>query len=242
MYILDFLFFLNYNDHIKARRDKMLGYFSTVSGFSNETSSNILKQLIHTYPDAPSSQMRSWEVLIDDIKTSSSFHKLPPSAIISLEFSLCVENMSVDLLISGTTDYDENTAFIIEAKQWSDDYIYSHSFSNYRESDELLHPQTQVYHHYKSLKDYISITPEITHIIPFVYMRNASNDGCVHLCEVNPDTMSKDISIYNNIDEIFDMIADNLSGHTLLTVDSFRDAIYFPSLSIIDSMNAIITH
>lgn len=219
----------------------MRGYISTVRDFLNETPQAVVQQLLNTYPEASASQIRSWEVLINDIKSSSSFCKICPSAVISLELSLFVENMSVDLLISGTAFSNDNIAFLIESKQWGDEYMHEHRLSAYRETDALLHPQVQVYHHYLSFRDYIHVVPSITQIYPFVYMRNASNEGCTYLKETNPDVITVDIPIFNNIDDIFDIIADNLANETLISADTLREATYSPSLSIIDSMNAIVT-
>ena len=118
----------------------MLGYISTIQDFSNKTTADIVQQLSHMYPDASASQIHSWEVLIDDVKASTSFLNIPNAAIIAFELSLFVENMSVDLVISGSTPTGESIAFLIESKQWGDDYIRGHRFSSYREADELLHP------------------------------------------------------------------------------------------------------
>lgn len=220
----------------------MLGYISTIQDFSNKSTADIVQQLSLMYPDASASQIRSWEVLIDDVKAAPSFQRIPGAAVLALELSLFVENMSVDLVIAGSTPTEETIAFLVESKQWGDDYIRGHRLSSYREHDELLHPQVQVHHHFLSFRDYIKIEPEITHILPFVYMRNASDEGCNLLCEKNPETSSADIPVFNSINDIFDIIADNLADVTALSVQSFDEATYCPSLSIIDAMNAIVTH
>ncbi|MBR2312418.1 MAG: DUF2075 domain-containing protein [Clostridia bacterium] len=219
----------------------MLGYISTIHDFLDHSNVEILQQLSQIYPEASDSQVHSWEVLIEDIKNSPAFSRIPDTAIIGLELSLFVENMSADLVIAGTTITGENIAFLIESKQWGDDYIQKHRFSSYRESNDLLHPQIQVHHHFLSFRDYIKIAPSISHIYPLVYMRNASQEGCDYLQKNNPDNSSKDILIFNNIDEIFDIAADNLARTTPLSVRSFNEATYYPSLSIIDAMNAIVT-
>ena len=220
----------------------MLGYISTIQDFSNKSTADIVQQLSIMYPDASASQIRSWEVLIDDVKAALSFQRIPGTAVLALELSLFVENMSVDLVIAGSTPTEETIAFLVESKQWGDDYIRDHRFSSYREHDELLHPQVQVHHHFLSFRDYIKVEPEITHIHPFVYMRNASDEGCDLLRERNPETSSADIPVFNSINDIFDIIADNLADVTALSVQSFDEATYCPSLSIIDAMNAIVTH
>ncbi len=219
----------------------MLGYISTIQDFSNTSTVDIVRQLSLMYPDASASQIHSWEVLIDDVKASPSFHRIPGAAVLALELSLFVENMSVDLVIAGSTPAEETIAFLIESKQWGDDYIRDHHFSSYREHGELLHPQVQVHHHFLSFRDYIKVEPEITHMLPFVYIRNASNEGCELIRKRNPGTAPTDIPVFNSINDILDIIADNLANTTALSVQSFNEATYCPSLSIIDAMNAIVT-
>lgn len=220
----------------------MLGYIATVQEFSHQSTADIVRQLAILYPNASASQNHSWEVLIDDIKASAAFRYIPDSAIIGLELSLFVENRSVDLVIAGSTPTKENIAFLIESKQWGDDYIRQHRFSDYRENDKLLYPQIQAHHYVVSLRDYIKTKPAITQICPFVYMRNASHEGCRLLRIEDSNTAAAAIPVLNSIHDIFDIIANELADTTALSVRSFREATYSPSVSIINAMHAIVTH
>ncbi len=193
------------------------------------------------YPDASASQIHSWEVLINDVKTAPSFGNIPDTAVIAFELALFVENMSADLVIAGSTPTGETVAFLIESKQWGDYYIRTNRYGTYRETNELLHPRVQVYHHFLALRDYIKTEPAISHIRPCVYMRNASEEGCTYLCRQDPNISSLEIPVFNNINEIFDIIANSLTDTTALSVRSFREATYCPSVSIIDAISAIVT-
>ena len=225
----------------KEKEVTMLGYIDTIKNFIETPSIEIIEFLTNTYPDASHSQIRSWEVLINDLKTSSELLKINSDTIIAIEYSLAVENMSIDLFWAGSSDGLENIIYIIEAKQWSDEYIYDNKFSTYREENKLLHPQVQVSRYVKAMKDYLSVGKLIHSFKPYVYIRNATTYGCKQLEEFNKDCTSTDIPVTNDLDSLLKNIQPLFTKVPSITINDFRNAIYYPSKSIIKSMESIVT-
>lgn len=217
----------------------MIGYITTFKDFINEKNDVIIKELIKQNPDADSSQIEAWKVLLDDIKTSTSITSICGDLLIGIEYHLPIENMGVDFFVCGKNNAGKNCLYIIESKQWNDSYIKTLKFSNYREFEKTLHPQLQVHRHYLAIKDYLSLGNCFDTITPILYVKNASIFG---LNVINESKYSiSSIKTSNNLSEILSVIDMNLKKGPSLSKKDFLDAEYYPSKGIISAMNSIVT-
>ncbi len=218
----------------------MVGYISTVKELLNTNNSDIIRCLTEKYPLAESSQIVSWETLLNDIKTSTAISNLPQDVIVSIEYSLPTDGMAIDLIIAGISSSGDRCAYIIESKQWNTQYITDATFCAYREPGKELHPQIQVSRHKLSFQDYLDIGTKYT-VSPFVYIRNSSFTSAQSLIEQNPWPSTRTIPIATNIDDIISIAAENLvSGDDDIAYD-LSNAQYCPSKEIIDAMSSIVT-
>lgn len=219
----------------------MLGYIDSIENFLKTPTQDIVSLLTKIYPEAHISQINSWYVLIDDIRSCAVINNFNNQVLIGIEYFLSVESMSIDAFFLGKDKRGENSLYIIESKQWSDEYINDNVFSKYREENKLLHPQLQVSRHKKAVKDYLDIGKKIKNITPFVFLRNATGDGCQSLYAKNDDADSLTIPISNNLNDILTFISSELQYDSEITVSQLQNATYYPSQGIIDSMKSIIT-
>ncbi len=218
----------------------MVGYISTVKELLDTSNSDIIRCLTEKYTSAEASQIGSWETLLNDIKTSAAVSKLPPNAVLSMEYSLPTDGMAIDLIIAGISSSGNKCAYIIESKQWNTQYITDATFCAYREPGKELHPQIQVSRHKLSFQDYLDIGRKYD-VSPFVYIRNSSFASAQSLIEQNPWPSTRTVPIVTNIDDIISIAAENLvSGNDEIVYD-LSNAQYCPSKEIIDAMSSIVT-
>ncbi len=218
----------------------MVGYISTVKEFLKTDSSDIIRYLTEIYHAAERNQIVSWEILLNNIKSSAAVSELPQDTVISVEYSLPTDEMAIDLIIAGTTALGERFAYIIESKQWDTQYITSADFSAHRELGRELHPQIQISRHKLSFKDYLDIGEEYT-VFPFVYIRNSTFNSAQSIIEKNHWSSTRDIPVVTNIDDIVSVAAKNIVSGGDGIVNDFSCAQYCPSKGVIDAMNAIVT-
>lgn len=217
------------------------GYIKEKSDFDKQSTESIVKSLKSMYPKADDKQVLSWKNLVDVIKQSEEFAKLPNDCVISIEYSLPTDNMAIDLLISLKNQCGEKYAFIIEAKQWGD--VYTHKkFLNKRsyKDNEEYHPQIQVSRYVMSFRDYLDCG-NTYNIKPFVYIQHASQDGIREIIDKNPDKTTNWIPCYNSIDKIIRKIKELTQKNPKSILKEIMDAEYKPSSAVIDAMQSIIT-
>lgn len=217
----------------------MQGYISDLKTFRKTSVEKIIDALGREYPDHSSSEERAWKQLIRDVKNSEKIKDLADDVVIAFEYSLPTDAMAIDLLLSG---YDKNgnmIAFIIESKQWDDEYIFHLKFSAYRESDTVLHPQVQICKHETSFSEYLDIGPEF-HLHPLVFIRNCTDAGMEHIKNNNPRP-DMNTPVYNNMEEILKQISSEIvkGGHEIK--DKLENAVFNVSKSIIESMSSLVS-
>lgn len=182
----------------------MRGYIDYVKIFRNKTSDEIVNKLKSYYKEAEQSQIDSWYELIRVLKSTNSLKDLPEDLIIAIEYSLPTDGMALDLMFIGSIGWKEY-AFILESKQWGDDYITGSKFSEFRGDDVLLYPQVQVHHHEISFRNYLNIGTRIAKVYPYVYLENATQIG-VDKALQNPDPNSKAIPVITDMNVFINKI------------------------------------
>lgn len=219
----------------------MLGYIKSIADFLNDDNICIVNQLEEFYPNSSDSQILAWKTLVNDLKVSIAKSNLVRDAIIAVEYELPTNGMGIDVLICGFDKNKKKICYIIESKQWNDDYIATHTFSNYREDERELHPQIQVYRHKLGFKEYTDCGHNFD-VFPCVFIKNSSNNGIKELIAKNPIPSTKNINIYNKLDDILNSISTSLLYVTNNLIEDLKNAAYKPSKDIISAMKSILTH
>jgi len=220
----------------------MRGLILTVEQFVRLNSSDVVSRLCELYPNAEQSQVRSWQVLAEDVLTSTALSKLPRTALICFEFSLPTDDMAVDLIVAGKNKSGRSVACLVESKQWSDDYILRSRFSTHRSVGSELHPQIQVERHSLSFRDYLDIGSNFE-VRPFVFLRNATNVGLDYMVSHNPRGINRRIPICLAMDEVLLEAASMFVECSCLDIKSGLEESYLkPCKSIFDAMKSIVTN
>lgn len=214
---------------------------TTVEGFRGMSAACIREKLLDLYPEANDSQVRSWVVLANDVLTAESLGKLPSHVLLGMEFSLPTDEMSVDLIIVGRDVDGKKVAFLVESKQWDDDYIQRSKFSTHRSIDVELHPQIQVRRHALSFRDYLNVGASYD-ICPMVFLRNASDTGKTMLRDHNPRGRDESIAVYTNINCLLTAVARRLADVECEDMhDELMSSYLKPCKSIFDAMTSIVS-
>ncbi len=219
----------------------MLGYIKTIADFLDDDNDSIVNQLIEIYPGSSESQILAWKTLVNDLKASIKKSNITRDAVIAIEYALPTSGMGIDVLICGFDKDNNKICYIIESKQWNDDYITTRIFSNYREDERELHPQIQVYRHSLSFKEYTDCGYNFD-VSSFVFIRNCSQSGITELIAKNPIPSTKNIPIYNQLDRIITIISASLINGTENMIEELQQASYKPSKDIISAMESILNH
>ena len=134
---------------------------------------------------------------------------------------------------------EKEYAFILESKQWGDDYITGAQFSEFRGNDVLLYPQVQVHHHEISFKNYLNIGTRVAKVYPYVYLENATQIGVNKVLQ-NPDPNSKRIPVITDMNVFINKIIELGLNPGITGIADLYDAKYFPSKDILTAMSSLI--
>ena len=213
----------------------------TVGDFLSSTNEGVLEQIESLYPNSGDSQIKAWEVLIADVREALLQVSLPDDAVVCFEFPLPTQGMVADLVLAGHGANGKKIAFLIESKQWGDDYMANSTFSTYRDNVRELHPQLQVKRHALSFRDYLSIGNEYE-VRPYVFLRNASLDGIARVVKSNPDgAREDDVPVSNDLKDILLQFKACVSRGDESIIRDLVDSELEPSKSIFEAMKSIVT-
>lgn len=219
----------------------MIGLVKTKKEIVSKPLGSLLNEIKTIYPTAEASQINSWNTLLNELYFDAAFNNLPNDAIIGIEFLLPIEGMGIDLFVAGRNKSNKRVMFIIESKQWSDSYISMTKFSNSRYDGDTLHPQIQVFRHYLTVKNYLSIGSELDEIVPLLYLAGCSTRGNEMVRRQCSDLNAAKIDIFNDTGSLFKTIQEQLLDGGGLAPEDFLESFYSPSISIINAMKSIVS-
>ena len=218
----------------------MQGLILTVQQLLQRATADLVAELQTTFPQAEASQVRSWRVLIDELKGSSKLADLPADCVVAVEYALPTDDMAVDLLVTGLDAAGGQVACLVESKQWSDPYISSATFTAYREPGTELHPQIQVGRHLRSFCGYLDIGPRFT-ARPFVYTPNASDSAVRDMVNRNPWQAYRSTPVINSMDQLLEQVGQHIARGCSAIAGQLREAQFTPSMEVVQAMGAIVT-
>ena len=218
----------------------MQGLILTIADWLHRDASDLLAEVQRRFPEGQTAQIRSWQALIHEIKSADALASLPETCVLALEYALPTDGMAIDILAAGLGPDGRKTACIVEAKQWSDDFIEKSRFSAYREPETELHPQVQVSRHCLSFSRYLDIGPAFA-VHPFVYAPNASPAADRILTAANPRAACAKIPILHGMDALLREIGRLIHAGDPAIIRELQDAQFSPSRGVIDAMEAVVT-
>src|SRR5690606_25226690 len=106
--------------------DSMLVYCSTKDNFVRDVRSNRIEEIIQNEVlrklnrNSPRNEILSWKNLLDYMLRILFDQVIPPTAGVAIEYNIPLTNRRVDFILTGKDQNRNDTAVIIELKQWSD--------------------------------------------------------------------------------------------------------------------------
>lgn len=166
---------------------------ATLNEIAEKIEAAFIEKIGHLTSD---NEIRSWQnsmqymanVLSDDIHDGK---QIPDNAGIAIEFKIPNTSKRVDFIISGKDGSHNNTAVIVELKQWSDAEIVSGKDGIVRTyvggtNRELPHPSYQAWSYATAIEDYNqSVQDKDIKLHPCAYLHNYK--------EVTPPVILSDI-------------------------------------------------
>lgn len=220
----------------------MNGYIVSKEMFSKQKIEDIINILKREFIGGEP-PINAWKNLIEDVRKSKIFKELPNDIILGFECACPTGGMSIDLLIAFIDKNNQKNALIIEAKNWSDDYIKTLTFSDNRRHDNSLHPQVQVHRQTMSFQGYTDIGEQYS-VTPYVYIK-CSQSGIAEIIAKNPDQDCSHIEVTNNIDVILSKVKNSVKDYNdefkkLEIFSELKNASYKPSKGVIQAMHNLI--
>ncbi len=120
------LYTTDFKHPVRYTHRKMIIYRNTKGGFIEDVFDGVLVEKIDDSMrqrfgrSTPESEMRAWNNSLLRMEAVLSHSKVPDTAGIAIEYNIPYTSKRVDMIVSGKTSDDRNSAVIIELKQWSE--------------------------------------------------------------------------------------------------------------------------
>ncbi len=245
-FLNDFSYAEHFHNHdIKPARyatDFLKTYVKTIADFKKDSEESIIQHLSSNIPyPVTDSLVRSWHELIHSVRSASSFDALPDDMLIGFELVLPIDSTSIDLFFVSHRR-EKETFYVVESKQWSDDYILTHSFDEFRNggcSEHEYLPQAQAHRYVQILKKYTRFDSPFDSILAIVYLQNATDVGMEHLRKFCKGPSSR-IKATNDLSALFRAIASEHVRAPDHIPSDFYEIPFEPTISIINAMRSLV--
>lgn len=129
-------------------------------------------------------EFNSWTNSLQFMNTVISTEQIPNNAKVSIEYHLPASNKRVDFIITGQDDKAQDTAIIIELKQWVETFLTEkpdiiETFFKGKKT-ETVHPSYQAWSYARMLQDYNeTVQNENIMLKPCAFLHNHPKEGPV---------------------------------------------------------------
>lgn len=230
----------------------MIVYSGTKETFCEHVRNNIIADKIHEAfinivgHKSNSSEIRSWENSMMYMNNIICDSDIPESAGIAIEYKIPMSSRRIDFIITGSNPSEQETAVIIELKQW--DKINTTDEDGIVETfvgggmKRVPHPSYQAWSYARLIKDFSeTVQIENIDIVPCAYLHNYQQDGAIsdnfyqEYIKQAPLFLRKDSVDLTNFIKKFIKYGDH--KNTLFRIDNGKIK---PSKSLADSLNSLL--
>lgn len=169
----------------------MLVYKTTKKQFIHDVRANVITTIIENevarklHRNSPRSEVMSWEHSLRFMMSVLLEEKIPPSAGVAIEYNIPLTNRRVDFILTGKNDQRDDTAVIIELKQWEsvevtskDAIVKTRLGGNVRETN---HPSYQAWSYAALIEDYNeTVRSESIKLKPCAYLHNMKEADAIN--------------------------------------------------------------
>lgn len=168
----------------------MIVYSSTLAGFMDDVMTNDIEHIVAgVYTDVTGhrtsqSQLMAFRNSLQFMDRVLSGSDVPKDAGVAIEYTIPQSSKRVDFILTGRDEKDQDTAIIIELKQWESarltdkDAVVSTRFM--RGESETAHPSYQAWSYKSLLEDYNqTVQEENIQLVPCAYLHNYEDDDVI---------------------------------------------------------------
>src|SRR3989344_4288244 len=166
----------------------MLVYVSSKAEFINDVQSNIIDEKIHESVQrylgthVGRQEVNSWRNSMMYMSHVLADEAIPPDAGVAIEYTIPQSNKRIDFILTGRGDNKQDTAIIVELKQWESvkttklDGIVVTFIG--RAEREMTHPSYQAWTYAALLEDFNdTVQTENISLHPCAYLHNCISDN-----------------------------------------------------------------
>tara|TARA_R110002072_G_scaffold5527_12_gene35481 strand:+ start:18720 stop:21113 length:2394 start_codon:yes stop_codon:yes gene_type:complete len=169
----------------------MIVYSATTAQFLTDTATNVIHQRIidelkrRTGKRVGASEITSWRNSMQFMASVVSGADISDQSNVSIEYTIPLTSKRVDFILSGKNEKHQNTAVVVELKQWSkvektgkDAIVESAVGGGVR---ELLHPSYQAWTYAALIEDYNeTVREESIQLKPCAYLHNLDSAEAIN--------------------------------------------------------------
>ena len=161
----------------------MIVYASTKQQFQDDVMTNGIESIIEeayraaTGHSTGRSEIDSWRNSLQYMERVVSDYEIPADAGVAIEYHIPQSSKRIDFILSGKNGNEEDTALLIELKQWQEaqltnkDGVVTTRFKH--GVKETSHPSYQAWSYKCLLEDYNqTVQEESINLVPCAYLHN----------------------------------------------------------------------
>ena len=169
----------------------MLVYNTTKQQFIDDVRANVIADAIENEVsrklsrNSPRNEVASWENSLRFMMSVLLDEGIPASAGVAIEYNIPLTNRRVDFILTGKNDQREDSAVIIELKQWQtaevttkDAIVRTRLGGGVRETN---HPSYQAWSYGALIEDYNeTVRSESIRLVPCAYLHNMKQGNAIN--------------------------------------------------------------
>ena len=169
----------------------MLVYNATKQQFIDDVRANVIADAIENEVsrklsrNSPRNEVASWENSLRFMMSVLLDEGIPASAGVAIEYNIPLTNRRVDFILTGKNDQREDSAVIIELKQWQtaevttkDAIVRTQLGGGVRETN---HPSYQAWSYGALIEDYNeTVRSESIRLVPCAYLHNMKQGDAIN--------------------------------------------------------------
>jgi DUF2075 family protein len=230
----------------------MLVYCSTKDNFVRDVRSNRIEEIIQNEVlrklnrNSPRNEILSWKNSLDYMLRILIDPDIPPTAGVAIEYNIPLTNRRVDFILTGKDQNRNDTAVIIELKQWSDVEVTNKDGivrtllnGGIRETN---HPSYQAWSYAALIEDYNeTVRLESIALQPCAYLHNLKSDKAINDPFYSPHTTKAPTFISNDAFRLSDFLKRHVKyGDSDNIMFRIENGAIKPSKMLADSLVSMI--
>lgn len=230
----------------------MLVYCSTKNDFIRDVRSNTIEEIIKSEVlrklnrNSPRNEILSWKNSLDYMLRILIDPDIPPTAGVAIEYNIPLTNRRVDFILTGKNQSRNDTAVIIELKQWSeveitnkDGIVKTLLNGGIRETN---HPSYQAWSYAALIEDYNeTVRLESITLQPCAYLHNLKSDKAINDPFYSPHTTKAPTFISNDAFRLSDFLKHHVKyGDSDNIMFRIENGTIKPSKMLADSLVSMI--